>query len=288
MWILITGVNGFVGKQLAYFLLSKGYKVIGLNRSKKSVRSLNFFKTNYIDFNEPIENISLLKEKVSKVIHLASKTTSIDSLNNHLYENLNITKKVLDFCIKNSIKQIIFLSSISVYGDITSNYIKEDTKIYNPNPYGMTKYLSEMMLSDLSKNTFVICIRVPAIIGKEASKNLLVNWVDQASKNVQIELKNPDAYSNSLIHVEDIINLINELLFVKKEKGSLVLNLACQKSEKLIDIVKMITAHFNSKLKISKTKYKKPPIISTKKIKAELKYEPLTVKEAIAKYLKEL
>ena len=94
--ILITGASGFIGKKLSSEL-SKKYTVLKISRSKK--------KDNYYTWKD----LPTLEADI--VIHLSGKAH--DKMNNNYEEyykaNVNQTEKIVDFCCKKKVSQLMFL-----------------------------------------------------------------------------------------------------------------------------------------------------------------------------------
>jgi UDP-glucose 4-epimerase len=158
--ILITGGLGFIGSHLACSLLNAGYDVVlfdNLSNSKVSIlkkiqivtsKTPVFFKGD-LRKQEDIE--SVLKLGFQTVIHMASLKSVPNSFTqkdfyhtNNVLGSLNLLKSMNDFNIKN----IIFSSSATVYGE--SKYLPIDEKHpLNPsNPYALNKFLIENHIKD--------------------------------------------------------------------------------------------------------------------------------------------
>jgi len=122
MKVLITGINGFVGKYLEKILIEKGYRVYGIDL--KNNNRENIFEC---DLKDPkrLESI-ILETEPEFIFHLAaiSKTTFQDF--KEIYEiNVNGTLNLLNSCLKLEKKpKIIFISSSHVYGNVSSKKIK--------------------------------------------------------------------------------------------------------------------------------------------------------------------
>ena len=165
MNILVTGGAGFIGSHTCVELLQAGYRVIILdnliNSSKEAVRRVEKITGNSIPFY-PIDLLDVdglngvfESEKIDAVIHFAGLKAVGESVskpweyyNNNITGTLNLCKVMMDHGVKN----IIFSSSATVYGDpkeipITENCPKGEIT----NPYGHTKSMLEQMLSDIYK-----------------------------------------------------------------------------------------------------------------------------------------
>ena len=165
MSILVTGGAGFIGSHTVVELQEAGYDVVVLdNLSNSNVKSLDrveaitgkkvpFYKADILD-REALEEI-FSKETVEAVIHFAGLKAVGESVQKpwEYYEN-NIagTLTLVDVMRKHGVKNLIFSSSATVYGDPAFIPITEQCpKGQCTNPYGWTKSMLEQILSDIQK-----------------------------------------------------------------------------------------------------------------------------------------
>ena len=163
MKILVTGGAGYIGSHTCVELLNAGYDVVVVdnlyNASPKALdrvkeitgKDLTFYEADIRD-REALEAI-FAKENVDAVIHFAGLKAVGESVAKPLeyYEN-NIAGTVnLCFAMrKYNVKNIIFSSSATVYGDPAQIPITEECpKGTCTNPYGWTKWMLEQILVDL-------------------------------------------------------------------------------------------------------------------------------------------
>ena len=163
MKILVTGGAGYIGSHTCVELLNAGYDVVVVdnlyNASPKALdrvkeitgKDLTFYEADIRD-REALEAI-FAKENVDAVIHFAGLKAGGESVAKPLeyYEN-NIAGTVnLCFAMrKYNVKNIIFSSSATVYGDPAQIPITEECpKGTCTNPYGWTKWMLEQILVDL-------------------------------------------------------------------------------------------------------------------------------------------
>lgn len=165
MKILVTGGAGFIGSHTVAELQQAGYDVAVLdnlcNSSEKSLQRVEaitgkqvpFYKADILD-REALEEI-FSKEKIDAVIHFAGLKAVGESVQKpwEYYEN-NIagTLTLVDVMRKHDVKNIIFSSSATVYGNPAFIPITEECpKGQCTNPYGWTKSMLEQILSDIQK-----------------------------------------------------------------------------------------------------------------------------------------
>ncbi len=163
MAILVTGGAGYIGSHTCVELLNAGYEVVVLdnlyNSSKKAVdrveritgKKLTFYEADLLDQKAVKEVFD--KEDISAVIHFAGLKAVGESVHKPLeYYHNNITGTLIlcDEMRKHGVKDIVFSSSATVYGDPAEIPITEKCpKGEITNPYGRTKGMLEQILTDL-------------------------------------------------------------------------------------------------------------------------------------------
>lgn len=165
MKILVTGGAGYIGSHTVVELQNAGFDVVVVdnlaNSSEKSLarvekltgKKVSFYKCDILD-REKLSEI-LAAEKVDACIHFAGLKAVGESVAKpwEYYEN-NIagTLTLVDVMRKNGVKNIIFSSSATVYGDPAFIPITEACpKGTCTNPYGWTKSMLEQILTDIQK-----------------------------------------------------------------------------------------------------------------------------------------
>ena len=163
MAILVTGGAGYIGSHTVVELQNAGYDVVVLdnlsNASEKSLervsritgKPVKFYKADILDRDALNEIFD--KEDIDSCIHFAGLKAVGESVAKpwEYYEN-NIagTLTLVDVMRKHNVKNIIFSSSATVYGDPAIIPITEECpKGQCTNPYGWTKWMLEQILTDL-------------------------------------------------------------------------------------------------------------------------------------------
>ena len=163
MRILVTGGAGYIGSHTVVSLLENGYDVVVVdnlvNASKKSLdrveeitgKKVAFYEADTLDADAI--NAILDKEKIDACIHFAGLKAVGESVQKpwEYYENnIQGTLVLIDAMRKHNVKNFIFSSSATVYGDPEFIPITEECpKKACTNPYGWTKSMLEQVLSDI-------------------------------------------------------------------------------------------------------------------------------------------
>ena len=165
MAILVTGGAGYIGSHTVVELQNAGYDVVVLdnlsNASEKALdrvskitgKPVKFYKADILD-RDSLNDI-FDKETIESCIHFAGLKAVGESVVKpwEYYEN-NIagTLTLVDVMRKHNVKNIIFSSSATVYGDPAQIPITEECpKGQCTNPYGWTKSMLEQVLTDIQK-----------------------------------------------------------------------------------------------------------------------------------------
>ena len=162
MKILLTGGAGYIGSHTLVELLNQNHEITVIdNLSNSKIESIKRVKTitgkelifNKIDLCNIIELEKVFSSnQFEAVIHFAGLKAVGESVQKPLlyyYNNITGTINLCQMMIKNDIKNIVFSSSATVYGNPTSVPITEDFPIKPANPYGNTKYIIETILKDI-------------------------------------------------------------------------------------------------------------------------------------------
>lgn len=174
MRILVTGGAGYIGSHTCIELLNANHEVVVVdnlcNSKYESIRrvekitskSIKFYQ---IDCCNPKELKKVFEcEKIDGIIHFAGLKCVPESISmplNYYQNNLDSMIVVLKLMKEFNVKNLVFSSSATVYGDPKKLPITEDSEVGGTtNPYGTTKLFLERIISDVYKsdNSFNIAI----------------------------------------------------------------------------------------------------------------------------------
>lgn len=274
MSILVTGGAGYIGTHTVVELQQAGYDVVVLdNLSNSSEASLErvkaitgkpvtFYRADIMD-REALEQI-FAKESIDSCIHFAGLKAVGESVQKpwEYYEN-NIagTLTLVDVMRKHQVKNLIFSSSATVYGDPAMIPITEECpKGQCTNPYGWTKSMLEQILMDMQKadpEWNIILLRYFNPIGAHKSgtmgenpngiPNNLMPYITQVAVGKLKELgvfgddyDTPDGTGvRDYIHVVDLaVGHVKALKKIEEKAGLCIYNLGTGKGYSVLDIVK--------------------------------------------------
>lgn len=163
--IIVTGGCGYIGSHTICELIEAGYDVASMdNLSRSSEKVLSFVEKitgqrvyNYnIDLCNAgeVEQVFNQMEGAAGLIHFAafkSVPESVASPEIYYHNNIASLVNVLQACAKQTIRNVVFSSSCSVYGDIATLPVSESTPLSAPkSPYAATKVMGETIVKDMA------------------------------------------------------------------------------------------------------------------------------------------
>lgn len=271
MKVLLTGGTGYIASHTAVELFAKGDEVIlvdDLANSRADVvekiaqisgKKPKFYEADVRDYDKLREILAC--ERPDAVIHFAGLKAVGESVAKPLeyYDNnLISTLKLLAAMRDTGVKNLIFSSSATVYGDPEELPLKETSRtgVGITNPYGWTKYMIEQILMDFSRATpdfNVTILRYFNPIGAHASgvigenpngiPNNLLPFVAQVAVGIRPELKifggdydTPDGTClRDYIHVVDLAK--GHVAALAKMSGLRIYNLGSGRGVSVLEIV---------------------------------------------------
>ena len=210
--VVITGVTGFIGRELAKKLLHKGYKVYGIGRNVLKMQEL-IVNEDFIPIILDLQYLESLpdyikEDSIEYLFHLAN--SGVNGVNKGDYrcqiDNLKISCDLVCVAKKLNCKNYIFSGSVDEYqiGE------KPDKKYVLPsknNIYAASKYASEVMCKDLCHRNGLIYkgIISPLVYGPGNKTNVLPNAIMRAiSCNEKVSLIDASARFD-MIYIDDCI-----------------------------------------------------------------------------------
>lgn len=162
--ILVTGGAGYIGSHTCVELLSAGFDVIVVDnlcnskpealRRVEAIAGRKLTAFHEVDIRDKDAMRALFRaHAIDSVIHFAALKAVGESVAKPLlYYDNNIagTVALAEVMAEAGVKSLVFSSSATVYGDPASVPIREDFPTGPTNPYGRTKWMMELVLSDLA------------------------------------------------------------------------------------------------------------------------------------------
>ena len=268
--ILVTGGAGFIGSHLCEQLLGDGVHVIGLDNFDNfydpniKIKNIEVIAKKFPDLFElvtgDIRNPQHLKEilqknKVDFVIHLAARAGVRPSISDPLlYQDVNIrgTNVLLEACKEHGVKNFIFASSSSVYGENQRvPFTEKDLDIQPISPYGATKRAGELLCYSYHHlyGMNIACLRIFTAYGPRQRPEMAIHkftrLIDQGEK---IPIYGDGSSRRDYTYIDDLIEGI--LGVIRYHKGFEVYNLGESQTTSLMELIKLIEGAFRKKANI--------------------------------------
>ncbi|MCK9421963.1 MAG: UDP-glucose 4-epimerase GalE [Bacteroidales bacterium] len=277
MKILVTGGTGYIGSHTVVELQAKGFEVIIVdNLSNSSIEVLDniakisgkkplFEKFDLTD-PEKTETFFRLHNDIRAIIHFAAFKAVGESVQYPLmYYRNNLVSLIntLQGMINNGIRDIVFSSSCTVYGQPEKLPAREDTPIQKANsPYGNTKRISEEIITETSENEAIRAILLryfnpigaheTAIIGEfpQGIPNNLMPYITQTAIGKRDFLRiwgndydTPDGTAiRDYIHVVDLakahVIAVERMIADKSKEKVEIFNLGTGKGFSVMEVIK--------------------------------------------------
>ena len=288
MDILITGINGFIGKSIAKSLLNEGHRIIGIGtRENSEFSEISDYHSVSVLNKAAIDN---LVKDVDIVIHLAAITAHnkiIEKKFETLDINLNGTKNILSaFNASKRAKKFIYASSGKVYGKIKQLPLTEESMTSPINILGKSKLITEKLIDFYSNNdkTYVV-FRIFQVYGPGQLKNFLIPTITSQlnfNSNLTQSITLGDTKAQrDYIYIDDICNAFKAVINSNLPKGLNTFNLSSSISKSANEIVSLIENLFDLKIEVKvdknllRTDEESIEYGSYEKAKIQLGWEPI-------------
>lgn len=178
---LVTGANGFIGRALVNTLLKNNHTIRILTHSVHSAQKLKSelpgaFDVHCLNDIEINDHWSVLFQDVDTVIHCGAQTTPPENTEEAQQQlmkaNYDTTMKLATEAATHNVRRFIFLSSMSVFGDMKQDKpFTEHTPLAPLNVYGLSKLKAEEGLKTLKDKIELVIIRPPLVYGPGVKNN---------------------------------------------------------------------------------------------------------------------
>ena len=230
--ILITGVAGFIGSNLAKnFLKNKSIIIYGIDNLSTGYKSNIPKGVKFVrgDLSDKIV-LKKLYFKCDYIFHFAGQSSGEKSFEDPLTDiknNILTTINILDYAKKKNIKKIIYASSMSVYGDSKTGYFNENSKLKPKSYYGISKKTSEEYLKLTSKKVPYVILRLFNVYGSgqdlsNLKQGMISIYLSQALRTKKIIVKGSLNRFRDFVLINDLCSICDEIINKKNIKNKII------------------------------------------------------------------
>ena len=217
MRVLVTGGAGFIGSHLVDRLVVEGYRVrVVDNLSSGKLENIgahlgsNSVELMLGDLKDPEVALKAV-DGVSVVFHIAANPevrVSYTSPDVHFRENVVVTFNVLEAARRRGVKEIVFASSSSVYGEPGSIPVGEDAPLRPVSVYGASKASCESLIHAYTRlyGLRAVVLRYANIVGPRMRHGVVWDFIVKLRGNpVELEVLGDGSQLRSYMHVSDAV-----------------------------------------------------------------------------------
>jgi len=157
MKVLVTGGAGYIGSHTSHQLVEAGHEVVVLDNLYSGFewavpKQAKFIKGDIADVS--VVQKVIRENGIEVIFHFAAHVEVPESVSDPLkyYRNNTVgSQLLLQTAFAEGVRKFIFSSTAALYGDAKTPVVNEESPITPLNPYGTSKWMTEMILRDLAK-----------------------------------------------------------------------------------------------------------------------------------------
>lgn len=255
--VMITGVAGFIGSNLANYLLGRDYSIVGVDNMSQGEK-LNLkglvghprFEMHYVDIRDEVE-LKKTAAGCKTIVHLAAYkipryTDALDTLLINAIGSENVLKAALDQGAK-----VVAASTSDVYGKNPDVPFREDSNLVIGNPdvkrwaYAISKMFEEQTMFAYQQRFGIPVVALRFFGGYGPNQNL--TWwggpqsvfINKALDNEEIEVHGDGKQTRSFTFVSDHVDGITRTMEADAA-NNLVFNLGNTREISILDLARLI------------------------------------------------
>ena len=289
MRVLVTGISGFAGSYVASALAAAGYDIVGVHRRDTPFLARLDGVPRIRTVRTDLTDAASLPGPFEVVVHVAA-TSPVGGIATAqlVRDNVPSSLALLAAAQQWQCRAFILFSSISLYGQVTKPVLDESCPIVNPDAYGTTKHLAELLLAEGAGTIPSLALRLPGVIGPGAHRNWLAGVAEKLLRGDVIRAFHLEAPFNNAAHIADISELVINVIargwtgfdaVVLGARGSLPVRAVIKRLGRGLDVVPRIAVEPPAKASF---------ILSSQRAIESWGYSPMEIGEMIDRYAAEV
>jgi UDP-glucose 4-epimerase len=251
--VLLTGITGFAGSQIAEKLIAEGIHIIGLKRTGSDTWRCDEFadKIDWVDIEPGYQKI-LIQKGPDTIIHSAWIGVSSEDRENwsKQIKNIDFLVELLIIAEKVQLKKFIFLGSQAEYGYI-DNKVSEENLAIATNAYGSVKLACLEILKTFTglHNITWVWLRIFSLFGEKEDVNWLIPSVIHkmtVSNNMDFT---PGDQKYAYLYIKDFSRIVYKL--INQNVASGIYNVSSDQVKTLKSVIEALRNIVNPAFKMN-------------------------------------
>lgn len=256
MNILVTGAAGFIGSHLCEKLLSNPKNhVIGIDNYLDSTQihlkernlstyilhpRFHFIKEDLltVDWNKLLPNIDI-------IYHLGAvpgvRTSWGRDFSSYVRNNIQVTQRLLEACVKHPINQLIYASTSSIYGETNGKVL--ETNIPRPlSPYGITKLAGEHLCQVYQKSYDipVVILRYFTVYGPRQRPDMAFHrFIKYILQNKEIPIFGDGKQTRDFTFIDDCVEATASVYKTRNLSGEII-NIGGKERASILEVISFL------------------------------------------------
>lgn len=257
MNILVTGGNGFIGRNLVQSLISRGDTVYSLDRNRQSdkhTKSVIYITTDISNSDILEADLQPYTQKIDRIVHLASYgvTEREYNLGQGIQTNISGTLNLLEYAYKNAISQFVNIGSCFEYAPSDESY-SEEMPLDPQTMYGAIKASQTLLVRTFARthdyNAPTLRLFTPFGPHEQPQRFIptLITSALTDSKMIATNAGNVRDY----VYVQDVIEAITSTLENNKLEPGEIINIGSGNQYSLAEVVEIVEQELQKPVPLS-------------------------------------
>jgi nucleoside-diphosphate-sugar epimerase len=210
-------------------------------------------------------------------------------------DNSNATGNLINYAERHRVNKFIYLSTVSVYGDVDEE-LDTDSDIINPSVYGGTKYIAEKLLEESNIPTKLV-IGLPRMLGpfvdlENTQGSGFLTMTKKLLREEDVTCYIPNLPYNNYMHVQDLVVFLEKYIYGREKQASGYRKILLGAKDRLsmMEILEIMKTASRSRSNIIPEDRGIKPHCSLVSIDAAVKmgYEPRTSEEMLVQFINDI